>query len=206
MYRADSVSRQPAQRLDRSGDHSLRPGGRLYRNALHQDAGQPVLAWRDRFRHHRGRRYRSDRGHPAKTGGGSCSRLERGDVLAATTQVARPIFFATLIIITAYLPLFAFERAEAKLFTPMAYTVSYALFGALLCSFTLIPGLAYMAFRKPRPVFHNRPLRMAAKRLPSDPGAYAGRAENRLSDRWRGADSRDRSGHDRRPGIPARTG
>ena len=80
------------------------------------------------------------------------------EVFGATTQVARPIFFATLIIITAYLPLFAFQRAEAKLFSPMAYTVGYALFGALLCTFTVIPGLAYMAFRKPRPVFHNRPL------------------------------------------------
>jgi heavy metal efflux system protein len=84
--------------------------------------------------------------------------LSESDVFNATTQVARPIFFATLIIITAYLPLFAFERAEAKLFTPMAYTVSYALFGALLCSFTLIPSLAFIALRKPRPVFHNRPL------------------------------------------------
>ena len=84
--------------------------------------------------------------------------LSEHDVFGATKQVARPIFFATLIIITAYLPLFAFERAEAKLFSPMAYTVGYALFGALLCTFTLIPGLAYMALRKPRPVFHNRPL------------------------------------------------
>ena len=84
--------------------------------------------------------------------------LSEQDVFAATTQVARPIFFATLIIITAYLPLFAFERAEAKLFSPMAFTVGYALFGALLCTFALIPGLAYMAFRKPRLVFHNRPL------------------------------------------------
>jgi cobalt-zinc-cadmium resistance protein CzcA len=84
--------------------------------------------------------------------------LGEKEVLGATKQVARPIFFATLIIITAYLPLFAFERAEAKLFSPMAYTVGFALLGALLCTFTLIPGLAYMAFRKPRPVFHNRPL------------------------------------------------
>ena len=91
--------------------------------------------------------------------------LSETDVFAATTQVARPIFFATLIIITAYLPLFAFERAEAKLFTPMAYTVTYALFGALLCSFTLIPGLAYMALRKPRSVFHNRPLEWLQKRF-----------------------------------------
>jgi cobalt-zinc-cadmium resistance protein CzcA len=84
--------------------------------------------------------------------------LRKKDVLAATTQVARPILFATLIIITAYLPLFSFERAEAKLFRPMAFTVSYALFGALLCSFTLIPGLAYRALHKPRAIFHNRPL------------------------------------------------
>ena len=84
--------------------------------------------------------------------------LSEDDVFSATTQVARPIFFATLIIITAYLPLFAFERAEAKLFLPMAYTVGLALLGALLCTFTLIPGLACMALRKPRPVFRNRPL------------------------------------------------
>jgi heavy metal efflux system protein len=84
--------------------------------------------------------------------------LSEHDVFKTTTQVARPIFFATLIIITAYLPLFAFERAEAKLFSPMAYTVGYALFGALLCTFTLIPGVAYLAFRKPRPAFHNLPL------------------------------------------------
>src|SRR5207344_382201 len=64
------------------------------------------------------------------------------DVRTATAQVARPIFFATLIIITAYFPLFALERGEARLFTPMAYTVGYALFGALLCTLALIPGLA----------------------------------------------------------------
>ena len=75
--------------------------------------------------------------------------LSEDDVFSATTQVARPIFFATLIIITAYLPLFAFERAEAKLFLPMAYTVGLALLGALLCTFTLIPGLACMTMRNP---------------------------------------------------------
>ncbi len=82
--------------------------------------------------------------------------LTPADVTTATGQVARPIFFATLIIITAYFPLFALERGEARLFTPMAYTVGYALFGALLCTLALIPGLAYMALRKPRPVHHNR--------------------------------------------------
>jgi cobalt-zinc-cadmium resistance protein CzcA len=84
--------------------------------------------------------------------------LTTGDVQLASKQVMRPIFFATLIIITTYMPLFAFERAEGKLFSPMAFTVGYALFGALLCTLTLIPGLAYMALRKPRRIFHNKPL------------------------------------------------
>src|SRR5580700_5350690 len=84
--------------------------------------------------------------------------LNEEDVRSATSQVARPMFFATLIIITAYFPLFTLQRGEAALFTPMAFTVGYALFGALLCTLALVPGLAYLAFRKPRPVFRNRPL------------------------------------------------
>jgi cobalt-zinc-cadmium resistance protein CzcA len=82
--------------------------------------------------------------------------LSESEVKAAAVQVSRPIFFASLIIITAYLPLFSFERAEAKLFTPIAYTMAYALFGALLTTLALVPGLAYYAFRKPAPVYHNR--------------------------------------------------
>ena len=82
--------------------------------------------------------------------------LSESEVKAAALQVTRPIFFASLIIITTYLPLFSFERAEAKLFTPMAYTMGYALFGALLTSLALVPGLAYLAFRKPGRVYHNR--------------------------------------------------
>jgi len=84
--------------------------------------------------------------------------LTADDVRSATHQVARPMIFATLIIITAYLPLFAFERAEARLIAPMAYTVDFALLGALLCTLALIPGLAYIAFRKPGKVLRNRPL------------------------------------------------
>ena len=59
---------------------------------------------------------------------------------------------------TAYLPLFAFEHAEAKLFLPIAYTMGCHLIGALICTFTIVPGLAFLAVRKPRQVFHNRPL------------------------------------------------
>jgi cobalt-zinc-cadmium resistance protein CzcA len=82
--------------------------------------------------------------------------LSESEVKAAALQVTRPIFFASLIIITTYLPLFSFERAEAKLFTPMAYTMGYALFGALLTSLALVPGLAYFAFHKPGRVYYNR--------------------------------------------------
>jgi cobalt-zinc-cadmium resistance protein CzcA len=90
--------------------------------------------------------------------------LSESEVKAAAVQVTRPIFFASLIIITAYLPLFSFERAEAKLFTPMAYTMAYALFGALLTTLALVPGLAYFAFRKPGPVYHNRWLEWLTQR------------------------------------------
>jgi cobalt-zinc-cadmium resistance protein CzcA len=81
--------------------------------------------------------------------------LTEADVCEAARQVARPIFFATAIIITAYLPLFAFQRIEAKLFYPMAYAIGYAQFGALLFALMVIPGLAYMAYRRPRHVLHN---------------------------------------------------
>ena len=89
--------------------------------------------------------------------------LQEESILKRATEVARPIFFSTLIIITAYLPLFAFEHIERKLFTPMAYTVGYALVGALSVALLLIPGLAFMAYRKPQKSFHNRWLeRLAA--------------------------------------------
>ena len=81
--------------------------------------------------------------------------LAEEDAVAAAGQVARPIFFSTLIIIAAYLPLFAFQRIEAKLFYPMAYAVGFAQLGALLLALTLVPGLAYLAYRKPRRVFRN---------------------------------------------------
>ena len=78
-------------------------------------------------------------------------------VASGTYKVARPIFFSVLIIIAAHLPLFAFERIEAKFFTPMAYTIAYALGGALLFSLAVIPGLMLWAYSKPSKVFINRP-------------------------------------------------
>lgn len=82
--------------------------------------------------------------------------LEEKTIAGLAFAVAKPVFFATLIIIIAYLPLFAFERVEKKLFTPMAFTVGYALLGALSVALLLIPGLAYMTYRKPAKPYHNR--------------------------------------------------
>jgi len=82
--------------------------------------------------------------------------LTRDLVVNGATQVARPIFFATLIITTAYFPLLAFENAEGKLFRPMAFTVGFALFGALLFVITLAPGLVFMALKNPVRIRPNR--------------------------------------------------
>ncbi|HVW27838.1 MAG TPA: CusA/CzcA family heavy metal efflux RND transporter [Polyangiaceae bacterium] len=82
-------------------------------------------------------------------------RLTEGDTRRAASLVARPMFFAMTIIVMAYLPLFTFQRVEKKLFTPMAYTVGYALAGAALVALALVPGLALAAMAKPRKIFHN---------------------------------------------------
>lgn len=82
--------------------------------------------------------------------------LEEKTITQRVIEVAKPIFFSTIIIITAYLPLFAFERVEKKLFTPMAFTVGYALLGALAVALLLIPGLAYVIYRKPQKIYHNK--------------------------------------------------
>lgn len=81
--------------------------------------------------------------------------LEQENIIKRSADVARPIFFSTLIIIVAYMPLFAFEHIERKMFTPMAYTVGYALLGALCVALFFIPGIAYLCYRKPRKIRHN---------------------------------------------------
>lgn len=81
--------------------------------------------------------------------------LRSKEMVDRMVSVAKPIFFSTLIIIVAYLPLFAFQRMERKLFTPMAFTVGYAMVGALLASLILIPALSYALYRKPHQIRHN---------------------------------------------------
>jgi heavy metal efflux system protein len=64
------------------------------------------------------------------------------------TEMARSIFTSKLIIIAALLPIFSFEKVEGKLFSPLAYTIGFALLGALIISLTLIPLLSYLFLTK----------------------------------------------------------
>ncbi|MDD8018874.1 MAG: CusA/CzcA family heavy metal efflux RND transporter [Bacteroidota bacterium] len=59
----------------------------------------------------------------------------------AAKEVEQQIFFSVLIIILAYLPLFTLQRVEGKLFSPMAYTLSYAILGSMLFALSVVPVL-----------------------------------------------------------------
>jgi cobalt-zinc-cadmium resistance protein CzcA len=73
----------------------------------------------------------------------------------AAHEVQRPVFYAIGIIITAYLPIFTLQRVEGRLFQPMAWTVAFALFGALVFSMLIAPVLASFAFVKGAKEWHN---------------------------------------------------
>lgn len=70
-------------------------------------------------------------------------------VMEAAREVANPVSFAILIIIVVFLPLFALEGLEGKLFKPMAFNISFAMAGSLVLTLTLIPILAALIL-KPR--------------------------------------------------------
>jgi len=74
---------------------------------------------------------------------------------AASHEVQRPVFYAIAIIITAYLPIFTLQRVEGRLFHPMAWTVAFALLGALIFSILIAPVLASFAFAKGAAEWHN---------------------------------------------------
>jgi len=69
-------------------------------------------------------------------------------IRAAARDVERPIFYASAIIIAAYLPIYALTGPSGRLFRPMADTMSFALVGSLLCSLTLLPVLCAYFLRK----------------------------------------------------------
>jgi cobalt-zinc-cadmium resistance protein CzcA len=69
-------------------------------------------------------------------------------IRAAAHEVQRPVFYAIVIIITGYLPIFTLQRVEGRLFSPMAWTVAFALLGAVIFSMTIAPVLCSFFFRK----------------------------------------------------------
>jgi cobalt-zinc-cadmium resistance protein CzcA len=73
----------------------------------------------------------------------------------AAYEVQRPVFYAIAIIITAYLPIFTLQRVEGRLFKPMAWTVAFALLGALLFSMLIAPVLASVFFKHGVHEWHN---------------------------------------------------
>ena len=84
-------------------------------------------------------------------------------IRSAAHEVQRPVFYAIIIIITAYLPIFTLQRVEARIFRPMAWTVAFALLGALTFSILVAPVLANLFFRKPIREWENPVLRLITR-------------------------------------------
>jgi cobalt-zinc-cadmium resistance protein CzcA len=82
--------------------------------------------------------------HLGHGGGQPRSVVER--IREAAHEVQRPVFYAIGIIITAYLPIFTLQSVEGRLFKPMAWTVAFALLGALIFSMVLAPVLSSLLF------------------------------------------------------------
>ena len=88
-------------------------------------------------------------------------------IRGAVFEVLRPVFFARAIIITAYMPIFTLESVEGRLFKPMAWTVSFALLGALVFSIFIAPVLAEIVFRKGVTEWHNPVMELLRKQYRS---------------------------------------
>src|SRR6202012_4990271 len=73
----------------------------------------------------------------------------------AAHEVQRPVFYAIAIIITAYMPIFTLQAVEGRLFRPMAWTVAFALLGALTFSILIAPVLSSAFFRHEVKEWHN---------------------------------------------------
>ena len=91
----------------------------------------------------------------------------REKISEAAHEVQRPVFYAIAIIITAYLPIFTLQRVEGRLFHPMAWTVAFALLGALIFSIVIAPVLASFAFAKGAKEWHNPVMHFLTDKLPA---------------------------------------
>ncbi len=95
--------------------------------------------------------------HKAKTVGmDKFNKLAKGSLINKTgTEMGKAIFFSKLIIITALLPIFSFQKVEGKMFSPLAYTLGFALIGALIFTLTLVPVLSHILLNKNVKEKHN---------------------------------------------------
>ena len=82
--------------------------------------------------------------------------LKYGFIRQKGSELGKAIFFSKLIIITALIPIFSFEKVEGKMFSPLAYTLGFALMGALLFTLTLVPVLIAYLFHTNVQEKHNR--------------------------------------------------
>jgi heavy metal efflux system protein len=113
-------------------------------------------------------RRREQNGHPQTTG---------EIIREACHEVQRPVFYAIAIIITAYLPIFTLQRVEGRLFRPMAWTVAFALLGAMTFSILIVPVLASMFFSGGIRERHNRAMDFLA-------GWYRKGLRSAIEHRW----------------------
>src|SRR5580700_9180586 len=76
-------------------------------------------------------------------------------IFESAHEVQRPVFYAIAIIITAYLPIFTLQRVEGRLFKPMAWTVAFALLGAIIFSIVIVPALSSLFYPRGTKEWHN---------------------------------------------------
>ncbi len=71
-----------------------------------------------------------------------------GLIKRTTVSLAKGIFFSQIIMVTALLPVFTFEKVEGKIFSPLAYMLGFALLGSLIVTFNFVPAISSQVFRK----------------------------------------------------------
>lgn len=91
-----------------------------------------------------------------KRGMANYNKMAIGGIIKKTgTEMGKAIFFSKLIIITALIPIFSFQKVEGKMFSPLAYTLGFALLGALIFTLTLVPVLSHILLNKNVKEKHN---------------------------------------------------
>jgi cobalt-zinc-cadmium resistance protein CzcA len=90
---------------------------------------------------------------------------KKGLIRKDGARLAKAIFFSKLIIITGLLPIFAFQKVEGKMFSPLAYTLGFALLGALITTLTLVPVLIRLLLNKNVRERHNPVVHFITERL-----------------------------------------